>query len=144
MTDLVRVTLTTLFATNESRLTVGGLDRNEAPLTPPTAPLSFGTNSDALSSFPLEQTNIVTPEEVFADTVRYVRFRYWDGANWQLSWTNAAPPPGVEIVLSTVANAEDAEPDSYPPDGFRRVIFIPGGLRPGGLNTNASVNAAVP
>jgi hypothetical protein len=148
LTDLVRVSLTTSFATNGARLAVGGLDRNEVQLTQPPASALLA-NSDALSLFPSNQTSVLPDQtkvvaEVFADFIRFVRFRYWDGTAWQPGWTNASPPPGVELVLSTVPNPEDAQPDSFPAEAFRRVVFVPGGLQPGALEQGVSVNAATP
>jgi hypothetical protein len=136
-TDLVRISLTTLFGTNGNRVVVSGLDRGEVCLNPLAsflalatnssgATLALGTNLDSLSLSPPDQTNQVT--EPFADIVRFVRFRYWDGAAWQMGWTNATPPPGVEIVLSTVGLEEDAEADAYPTDAVRRVVFVPAGM----------------
>jgi type II secretory pathway component PulJ len=148
LTDLVRVSLTTSFATNGARLAVGALDRNEVQITQlPASPLL--ANSDALFLFASSQTNVPPDQtravtEVFADFIRFVRFRYWDGTAWQLGWTNAAPPPGVELVLSAVPNAEDAQPDSFPAEAFRRVVFVPGGLQPGASQPGVSTSAATP
>ena len=131
------------------------MDRVETPANlPPTnlpsdtnATLSFGTNSSLLSVsnatplsvYPPDQTNGVA--EPFADIVRFVRFRYWDGGAWQAGWTNVTPPPGVEIVLSTERLAEDAEPDAYPAEASRRVVFVPGGMPNPGPDAGASTNS---
>ncbi len=151
-TDLVRVSLNTLFATNETQIIVSGLDRSESSLSPtwtsaalaPTElfdSVSSLADSDDLSLYHSNETQIVT--EPFADFVRFVRFRYWDGTAWQFSWTNATPPPGVEIVLSALAapEAEDTEPDVYPPDAFRRVVFVPAGVPQSPVDATASTNS---
>ncbi len=131
--DLVRISLTTSITTNGTRVVVSALNRLEEPLNPPAPPITTGTGTNDLSNDLLAQTNQVM--EPFADMVRFVRFRYWDGAAWQSRWSNATPPPGVEIILATEALAEDAEADTYPTDSFRRVVFLPGGTprsRPAG------------
>jgi hypothetical protein len=154
-TDLVRILLTTLTTTNGNRVEVSGLDRVEAPANQPAATLISDTNSTltlatnaplfsvsnatALSLYPADQTNVVA--EPFADIVRFVRFRYWDGTAWQAGWTNATPPPGVEIVLSTERLPDDAEPDAYPPEASRRVVFVPGGTPNPGLDNATATNS---
>ncbi len=134
-TDLLRVSLTTLYATNGTQVVVQGLDRTETPLSlalplplplSPTDPAVEATNSLDLSLFSDTATNQVT--DPFAGLVRYVRFRYWDGGNWQSAWKNSNPPPGVEIILATDRLADDAEPDTFPPEPFRRVVFLPAGV----------------
>lgn len=151
-TDLVRVSLTTLFATNENQIKVSGLDRNESALDHPIASTSFtptepvdslfsSVASDEFSVNPSNQSQVVM--EPFADIVRFVRFRYWDGMAWQFNWTNSTPPPGVEIVLSTMAASEeeDAEPDGYPPEAFRRVVFVPAGIPRSTPDTSGATNS---
>ena len=131
-TDLLRVSLTTLYATNGTQVVVQGLDRTETPLSLSLAlsasdtVTNNATNSLDLSSFSDTATNLVT--DPFAGLVRYVRFRYWDGGNWQSAWNNSNPPPGVEIILATDRLADDAEPDTFPPEPFRRVVFLPAGV----------------
>jgi len=150
-TDLVRISVATLTGTNGSKVVVSGLDRVEALVNPPAAPLALPTNAVATSPdlltntastslYPADPTNTVT--EPFAPIIRFVRFRYWDGAAWQGGWTNATPPAGVEMVLSTDGLEEDAEPDAYPPEAFRRVVFVPGGVPRPGSDVGVSTNSA--
>ncbi len=153
-TDLVRVSLSTLFATNETGVVVSGLDRNEGPLAPPVTTnllslpddpalfdlmLDMGDSSSLVLS---NQTQIVT--EPFADLVRFVRFRYWDGTAWQFEWTNSTPPPGVELVLSSsiaVSDLEDLDVDAFPPDALRRVVAIPAGVPLSPVDASSSTNS---
>ena len=138
LTDLVRVSLTTLFVTNGTRIAVSALDRSETPVAPAAPALLPIGNPEVPDDVSPEVSNpISVVKEPFADVVRFVRFRYWDGAVWQPGWTNAAPPPGVEIVISTEANADDAEPDALPPEAIRRVVFVPGGSQPGPTNATS-------
>ena len=141
-TDLVRVSLTTLLGTNGTNIAVSGLDRVEEPLYPVAASPAPNTISNDFSLSLTEPTNQVT--EPFAYMVRFVRFRYWDGMAWQTGWTNATPPPGVEIVLSTDGLPLDAQPDDYPPEPFRRVVFLPGGAPNPKLDTGYSPNFTGP
>ncbi len=82
----------------------------------------------------------VAPQDLMTDLVRFLRFRYWDGAAWLEGWTNAMPPSGVEVVISTEAAPIESAPETAAASGsspgantetsasFRRVIFIPTGL----------------
>jgi hypothetical protein len=137
-TDLVRISLTTLTGTNGTNVAVTGLDRVEEPLGAPASASALGTISNDPSLYMPDQTNLVT--EPFADMVRFVRFRYFDGAAWQAGWTNATPPPGVEIVLAAEGLPLDAEPDAYPPEPFRRVVFLPGGAPHPGPDAGSATN----
>lgn len=162
--DLTRVTYTTVRAQEGTNLFIAGLNRLELPLgaprppgsipgaattgLSPAAPLATMSSNRPFGS--LEATN--QPGEMIADAVRFVRFRYWDGASWLDSWTNGAPPPGMEIILSgepaydeTAANlsssatlpagsaagtslaAGPAAVQSLAPGQFRRVVFLPAG-----------------
>lgn len=136
--DLVRVSFMTLTNADGTNIEISALDRTEEPLSfnSVSSIVPFSTNSLSTNSllplaldstnFPLNQTNQFF--EPFADGIRYVRFRYWDGTAWQPGWSNAAPPLGVEIVLAAQTLPDDAAPDTYPPEAFRRVVFLPGGM----------------
>ncbi len=137
-TDLVRISLTTLTGTNGTNVAVTGLDRVEEPLSSPASTSALGAISNEPSLYLPDQTNGLT--EPFTDMVRFVRFRYFDGAAWQAGWTNATPPPGVEIVLAAEGLPLDAEPDSYPPESFRRVVFLPGGAPHPGPDAGSTAN----
>ena len=138
--DLVRITLTTVMGTNGTNVAVSALNRLEEPLNQTVLPASPATNLTDLVLLPADQTNQVT--EPFTDLVRFVRFRYWDGVAWLGGWTNASPPTGVEIILAAAAPAEDAGPDDYPPEAFRRVVFVPGGVTLPGVDDESSPNLA--
>jgi type II secretory pathway pseudopilin PulG len=140
--DLVRISFSaqkSLDGTNED---VTGLVRLEEPL---------GAVSPAVSSLPLipapvvadgvistnpptavQDTNFTDhleahPVEPLTDVVHFVRFRYWNGFSWQSGWTNASPPRGVEILLSTESLANDATAEAYPPEPIRRVVYLANG-----------------
>ncbi len=60
--------------------------------------------------------------------LRYLRLRYWDGAQWQDSWSGSHLPRGIEVTLALEPVPPDAAPDTLPEEVFRRVIAIPAGL----------------
>lgn len=152
-TDLVRITISTVMSTNGTNLEMIGLDRVESPLNPIAFSSLDGTNNSSLTNS-LDATNITdltdlafdlmddtnSIPEPFAKLVRFARFRYWDGTAWQLTWTNASPPTGVEIVLAASRMAEDADPEALPEDAFRRVVFLPAGITI--TDSNGNTNAA--
>ena len=141
--DLVRVSFMTLTRADGTNVEISALDRTEEPLSPPSASPSVPFSTNSLSLALPDPTNSPPGQthhffEPFAEGVRFVRFRYWNGTAWQDAWTNAAPPPGVEIVLAMQTLPNDAPPDTFPPVAFRRVVFLPGGV------AQASLDAALP
>jgi hypothetical protein len=149
--DLVRVSFMALTNFDGTNVVVSGLDRTEQPLSAPIAssfiPLSTNnpdTNSLSLlgtsaTNLPVAQTNLFF--EPFAEGIRFVRFRYWNGIDWETAWTNASPPPGVEIVLSMETLPDDATPDAIPSNSFRRVVFLPGGVAQTNFETSFPTNS---
>jgi type II secretory pathway pseudopilin PulG len=133
--DLMRVSFATVQGNEGTNTSVIGFDRREEPLGLPRLldtlpPASSSTN---LSFIPLgaglDSTNRLSGPlpEPLTDLIRFAHFRYWDGAGWREGWTNATPPPGVEIVLGVDPLPADANADEYPYEQFRRVVFLPAG-----------------
>lgn len=60
--------------------------------------------------------------------LRYLRLRYWDGAQWQDAWSGSDLPRGIEVTLALEPVPPDAAPGTLPGEVFRRVIAIPAGL----------------
>ena len=140
---------------------VAGLSRSEASPDAPRAneidSLRPSTNSPALSEeVAVDGSAGKVPaapadRNLMTDLIRQLRFRYWDGASWLEGWTNALPPSGVEVVISSEAPAEEApfentggssgtgsssgsalgsgaaESSGETGATFRRVIYIPTG-----------------
>jgi len=124
LTDLVRVTLSSVLQTNDTKLAVAGVQWNETPANPAQP----AQTNLLLTSVAAEPAPIVTnAPEPLLEAVKFVRFRYWDGGAWQPGWTNNAPPHGVEIVFATESLPDDAAEDDLPPEPFRRVVLIPAG-----------------
>ena len=60
-----------------------------------------------------------------SDYYRFLRFRYYDGTDWQDQWNGARLPQAVEITLGVEPLAEGMLPEEYPGETWRRVVFIP-------------------
>jgi type II secretory pathway pseudopilin PulG len=146
---------------------ITGIDRREdslnAPRSRPVALLPSFTGSNSLTAdfssadpSAFASTNATaqaTPDTVTGD-LHYLRFRYWDGAAWLSGWTNASPPPGVEVIVGidppetealetpgdgelgfsagSSATASSASTSAPPPESaaswIRRVVFLPSGV----------------
>ena len=153
---LRRITYAAPLRAESTNSSIAGLTRaEESPDAPPSigsssastniAALSESAAADAAGSDGVSATvgSDVTPRNLMTDLVRFLRFRYWDGAVWLEGWTNAMPPSGVEVVISTDAApiesapetaaassspSSSAEANTETSASFRRVIFIPTGV----------------
>ena len=74
---------------------------------------------------PSSSTN--TFVEPLTDAIRFLHFRFWDGTIWVESWDDIVPPLAVEVSFGIEPQPEDALPDEYPFEVFRRVVLLPGG-----------------
>ncbi len=61
--------------------------------------------------------------------IKYLRFRYWDGVSWINSWDGGDLPGGVEISMGPYPLPEGTSHEDYDEEVFRRVVFVPGGVR---------------
>ena len=128
--DRIRVYFSAALETNGTQVVVHALNRTEEPM-PLSTGLASGTNvSDSL----VRPTNRVA--EALIDTVRFIRFRYWGGAEWLESWSNAVPPGGVEVILANDGPTDESQ-RALPEDPFRRVIHIPAGAAPASSSSNS-------
>ena len=59
----------------------------------------------------------------------FLSLRYWDNQSgqWLTSWDGSDAPMAVEIVLGIEPLPENAEPEDYPYETFRRVVYVPAG-----------------
>lgn len=99
---------------------VTGLTRTEEPLLKKT--IEPADEGDLSST----NTTVLRRNPVAIDQIRFLRFRYWDGAAWTNTWTAAGLPSGVEVSLGAEPLPEETTPDEYPYELFRRVIYLPG------------------
>lgn len=130
--SLQRLTINALVSQNGTNLSVRGLSRTESPLLrPPTLDPLQSTNSLLLpppSPTPAPTNSLPEPQNrPFTEAIHFLNFRYWNGSSWQDSWFASAPPPGIEITLGADPIPDDATPETYPYERFRRVVLIPSG-----------------
>src|SRR6185503_5857388 len=111
-TDLRLVRYTVLTDTN----TAAGLYREEESLV---------ETRTVRSSSPSVDVAPVKPPEPLSEEIRYVHFRYWDGAKWSESWNGTKMPFGVEINLAFEAPTTD-EQGNTTGEVFRRIVYLPG------------------
>ena len=133
----VRIAFGPIWAADGTNLAVQGIARLENASIPkptlPTAPLS----TDAAIPPPIAspETNSLVesvtnaPVEPLTDQIRYLRLRYWSGAQWLDRWTNGTTPAGVEVTLGWDPIEPGVEPGDYTGEAFRRVIALPAGSR---------------
>lgn len=70
--------------------------------------------------------------QMLTKNIRFSRFRFWGGEEWLDDWSGKALPPAIEITLGFEPLPEMTEPDDYPHEVFRRVIYLDGGAAPTG------------
>ena len=151
-TDLRRVAYRATYAGDATNLTISGLVRTEEPavdfITSALAPALATTPAPELDGDAAEQQAARVPNrpasaaDPLTEAVRYLTFRFWDGAAWRESWSGIAPPPGVEVTLGFESLPPDATPEQLPGEVFRRVIFLPAGQpQPPETNLVANVNS---
>lgn len=128
MDDRVRITFASVLSDEGTNRTVRGVDRREESLGAARPSAGGSSSSVEMGTFSaLESTNAMArlTEDPLTELVRFLRFRYWNGAQWLEEWTNAASPPGVEVVLGFDPLPEGASPAEYPFEQFRRVVALP-------------------
>ena len=123
-TDLRSVLYSSISAVDGTNSVMTGMSRVEQPLIDVIA-----TIVPPLLVTDVAETNVVliSDSDPMTESIRFLRFRYLDGTQWKDQWSGTAPPPGVEISLGFDPIPDDATPDTYPYEVFRRVIFVPGG-----------------
>lgn len=95
---------------DDETVVIDGLERLSQPaITQGLADLPYGTSS------------------LLSSEVKFVRFRFWDGAAWNDGWNGATLPMGVEVVLGAEPLPVGSDPTAYSTPIARRVIFVPGG-----------------
>lgn len=61
---------------------------------------------------------------LLTDNIRFSRFRFWGGEEWLDEWPGPVPPEALEITLGFEALPLELEPDQYPFEVFRRVVYL--------------------
>jgi len=111
-TDLRLVRYSMITDTNAA----AGLYREEEPLV---------ETRTVRSASPTVDVAPPKPPEPLSEEVRYLHFRYWDGAKWLESWNGTKMPFGVEISLGFEPPVAD-EQGNISGEVFRRVVYLPG------------------
>ncbi len=127
LSDLRLVSFGVTTGLDGTNTVVTGLTRSERPAletrqpraAATTAPLEPGSTNNAASP--------AVAIEPLTDVVKFLRFRFWDGTAWLETWSDVVPPLGVEVSFGLDAPPDDALPEEYPFELFRRVIALPGG-----------------
>ncbi|MBI5387636.1 MAG: hypothetical protein HZA90_23500 [Verrucomicrobia bacterium] len=122
-TDLKWVDYSVGSATEGTNVVATGLTRTEQPYVE-LKPMSAARRQNQVT-VEVEETKPPAAEPL-SDAIRYVRFRYFDGAKWTESWSGARLPLGVEVTLAEAAPEETTTPEEKPGEFFRRVIYLPG------------------
>ncbi len=120
------LTVTGLVRTEQSTVeTRSALASTESPAEP-GADTNMATNRVATEKAERPAREPSSPSWTpVTDAIRFLRFRYSAGESWQTSWTGTELPRAVEVSFGLDPLPEDAEPDDYPFDVFRRVIYLP-------------------
>lgn len=129
----LRISISAPVEQDGTNLVVRGLSRTELPLgAAPMRPLPVATNDPGFTPDfpPSAATNVLRQAPPLVEAIRYVHFRFWNGAAWQDSWLAPAPPAAVEINVGADPIPDDATPETYPFELFRRVVLIPAGRNP--------------
>ena len=130
LSDLRLVSFGVTTGLDGTNTVVTGLTRSERPALEPrqtratttTAPLEPVSTNNAVNA-----ANPAVATEPLTDVVKFLRFRFWDGAAWLDAWSDVVPPLGVEVSFGLDPQPDDALPEEYPFELFRRVIALPGG-----------------
>ena len=74
---------------------------------------------------------------LIAPSFKFLSLRYWDNESgqWLTSWDGGDAPMAVEIVIGIELLPEGMEPEDYPFETFRRVVYVPAGKRSQGGTT---------
>ena len=118
-----------------------GMERSETLLTAAAAepePIDPFVDTTPLpgsaSTNYLNATNSVAlAGPLLTDKIRFVQFRYWDGADWLDSWGGMDLPSGIEVSLGQEPmpmEVSETAVEGYPFEVFRRVIFLPNSMHP--------------
>ncbi|MFB3894576.1 MAG: hypothetical protein ACE15C_21450 [Phycisphaerae bacterium] len=74
---------------------------------------------------------------LLAPSIKCLYLRYWDGAAWAASWGGRDLPLAVEVTLGTAPMPDGMTLEQYQEQYsfFRRVIYVPGGMKALGATT---------
>lgn len=82
------------------------------------------TSQKLLTAPQVEEENLET--SLVSGAVKFIGLRYWQQGVWLPSWADERLPRAVEITLGASPLPEDTEPQDYPYEAFRRVVYLQG------------------
>ena len=130
-TDLKLITYGVTTGLDGTNTIITGITRAERSVIEPRQ----GRAATTLDAAP--STNTVV--EPLTDAIRFLHFRFWDGSAWLDSWADVVPPLAVEVSFGIEPQPDDALPEEYPFEVFRRVVLLPGGRESDPLDLFAGV-----
>jgi hypothetical protein len=81
---------------------------------------------------------------LLSERIKFLYLRYWDGAAWLPNWGGGDVPAAVEINLGVKPLPEDTDPEDYPWETQRRVVYVPAGTRAQGGTVGRGLDAGGP
>jgi len=66
---------------------------------------------------------------LLSPTVRFIHFRYFDGAEWLEQWDSPDMPAAVEVAVGFKPAPQDTAPADYPYETHWRVVSVPAGKK---------------
>ena len=121
-TDLRLVTFGVATGLDGTNMVITGVTRTERPVFEPRQ-----ARAAALAESPASTNMANTVVEPISDAIHFLHFRFWDGDVWLEAWADVVPPLAVEVSFGLDPQPDDALPDEYPFEVFRRVVALPGG-----------------
>lgn len=127
-TDLKLVSYSLGRSIEGTNVVATGLVRTEQPTVEVRSRASSGRSNEVAAERRTAPAPAPARLEPVTDAIRYVRFRYWGGDDWKESWSEVELPKAVEVSLGGEPPPERTadEAEDFPPDLYRRVVFLPG------------------
>ncbi|MEX2216767.1 MAG: prepilin-type N-terminal cleavage/methylation domain-containing protein [Phycisphaeraceae bacterium] len=90
--------------------------------------IGIDTQSQRLLTAQVVEENKGLTTTLLSQEMRFIWFQYWDGSQWVPEWTEQPVLPlAVQITLGNEPLPEGSNPQEYPFETWRRVVFLPGG-----------------
>lgn len=105
--------------TEEGEMVVVGIERGLQRLLAPRVEESEESSEEEGGAAKGQSFALVAP------SIKFLRFRYYDGGVWVDSWSDATMPVAVEIILGVEPLPEETLAEEYPFPMMRRTVFLP-------------------
>ena len=87
----------------------------------------LGRTSQKILAAPTAEEGSEIDAVLLTEHVKFLQFAYFDGEQWTNLWNEGGLPLAVEVTIGLEPLPEDAEPQDYPFEKFRRTVYVPGG-----------------